>query len=53
MQFKRLDRYKLLQIFGDAKPHTWNEVVWFCMVRMEMKAPQIMKFLHSATINHT
>lgn len=27
MPLKRLDRYKILQIFGDGNPHNWFEVI--------------------------
>jgi hypothetical protein len=52
MQLKRIDRYLLLQIFGDGKPHSWNEVVWFCIVRLNLKPKQISPFLQNAVINH-
>lgn len=52
MQLKRLDRYHFLQIFGDAKPHSWTEVGWFCLVRMNLKPKEVIPFVQNIVINH-
>ncbi len=52
MELKRLDRYFFLQTFGDGKPHTWNEVVWFCIVRRGQKPNQVFSFIQNTIINH-
>lgn len=52
MQLKRLERYYFLQIFGDGKEHTWNEVAWFCIVRLNLKPVQVIPFVQNMIINH-